>query len=140
MKLVRIMSAVLTLGLVSGVALAKDRHGKYGKGEDGVERHFSLEKLRDLDLSAEQKEKLKALREKSKGDREKNKSAMKETRKAFKDALKSNASKEEVKKAYEAMVSQKRAMGEARFDKLLEAREILTPEQRQKLFEKDVEE
>lgn len=141
MSLVKVMSVIVTLGLVSGTALAKgDREGRHGRGGDGVERHFSLEKLKELDLSPEQKEKLKALRENSKEERHKNMAAMKEAKEAFKTALKSNASKEEVAKAYQKMTEQKRAIGQARFDKLLEAREILTVDQRKKLFEKDDEE
>jgi Spy/CpxP family protein refolding chaperone len=123
----------------SGTALARGSekaHEKdHGKDELAIEKQFSVEKLKKLDLSKEQREKLKDLREAHKGDTEKLREELRQAKKAFKEALRSNGSKEDVMKSFEAVAQKKAELGRARISGLLEAREVLTPDQRAKLFE-----
>lgn len=139
MKLSKLILVLIAASGISSTALARGdgRGGGHGHGRDelAIEKQFSMEKLKKLDLSKEQKEKLKDLREAHKNDAEKLREELKAAKKSFKDALRSNASKEEVVKLYEAMMDKKLQVGKARITGLLEAREVLTAEQRQKLFE-----
>lgn len=135
-RLIMVLSA--TIGLSStALARGEGRGGGHGHGRDelAIEKQFSLEKLKKLDLTKEQKEKLKDLREAHKNDAEKLREELKAAKKSFKEALRSNASKEDVVKLYEAMMDKKLQVGKARITGLLEAREVLTPAQREKLFE-----
>ena len=130
-----IMVLIAVLGLSSTALARGEGRGGHGRDELAIEKQFSMEKLKKLDLSKEQKEKLKELREAHKNDAEKNREELKAAKKSFKESLRSNASKEDVMKAYEAMMDKKLQVGKARIAGLLEAREVLTPEQRAKLFE-----
>lgn len=140
MKLSGLIVVLLAIVGISSTSLARgEGHGRGhegGRGEElGIEKQFSMEKLKKLDLSKEQKEKLKGLREAHKDDTQKLRDELKAAKKSFKESLRSNASKEEVLKTYEAMMDKKLQVGKARITGLLEAREVLTAEQREKLFE-----
>ncbi len=138
MKLSKVMISVLVLSLAAATpVLAKDKH----KGEDihSIDKHFNPKKLKDLDLTSEQKEKMKALRTEAKSEIKKCREDMKQARKDFKEALKSGASKEEVVAAFQKMTDKKNELSKSRLESILEVRDILTAEQRAKLFEKDDE-
>lgn len=137
MKLSRLIMVLIAAVGLSSTAFARSegRGGGHGRDELAIEKQFSMEKLKKLDLSKEQKEKLKELRETHKNDAEKLREELKIAKKSFKETLRSNASKEEVLKAYEAMIEKKSQVGKARITGLLEAREVLTPDQRAKLFD-----
>lgn len=136
MKLSKIMMSVLALSLAAGTpALAKGKH----KDDEihSIDRHFNPKRLKELDLTAEQKDKLKAVRTEAKTEIKKCREDMKQARKDFKDALKSGASKEEVIAAFQKMTDKKTELSKSRLESILEVRDILTTEQRAKLFEKD---
>lgn len=135
MKLIRLMMILLASMTLTATALARGPAKEHGRDELAFDKQFSAEKLKKLDLSAEQKEKLKELRRAHKDDAEKQREELRLAKRAFKDALSSNASKEEVLKTYDAMFEKKKQVGRTRMTGLLEAREVLTPEQRAKLFE-----
>jgi Spy/CpxP family protein refolding chaperone len=120
---------------VGSAAWARASEREHSRDELAIEKQFSIEKLKKLDLSAEQREKLKELRQKHKDDVDKVCGELKVLKKNFRDALRSNAGKDEVLKAFDAMMLKKQETAKARMSGLLEAREVLTPEQREKLFE-----
>ncbi|MEN0059486.1 MAG: Spy/CpxP family protein refolding chaperone [Bdellovibrio sp.] len=124
--------------LASGNAGARSEGRSFHKGDDMVpmEGHFTLEKMKKLNLSEEQTEKLKKIREAHKEDIQKHREEMKDVKKAFKKSIRSNASKEEIQKAFDTMIEKKGQLARMRLNNLLEAREVLTEEQRAKLFEK----
>lgn len=142
MRFSKLLMTILALTSISLTAQArgsgKERHG--GDCGERFEKHLSMDKLKHLDLSDEQKAKLKELRKTHQQEGDKNyRTSIKEARKKFKETLRSNASKEEILKAYEDMTSKKAQADRARLDGLLSAREILTEEQRSKLFQKNKE-
>ena len=138
MKLGKLFTAFIAVMTISGMALARGPV-KDHKSDDlaPIEKHFSPDKIKNLGLSDEQKDKLKQIRKSHKDDGQKLREEMKIARKAFKDSLRTNASREEVLKAYEAMSAKKSELGKARIEGLLSAREVLTAEQRAKLFGKE---
>ncbi|MBL7665845.1 MAG: Spy/CpxP family protein refolding chaperone, partial [Bacteriovoracaceae bacterium] len=104
-----------------------------GKGRGG---HFK-EMFEKLNLSAEQKTQLENLR---KGDKDKEgmkakRQQKKELRKKMDEAFAGNASKEELTKLHTEMQSLRTEADNARFQRILSIREILTPEQRKKFQE-----
>lgn len=136
MKLSRLIMIVISVTTLSSMSWARGM-GKshHGRDELAIEKQFSMEKLKHMDLTAEQKEKLKELRKAHKDDATKLKEEFHSAKKNFKNALRSNSAKEEVLKAYDTMMEKKIQLGKARMTGLLEARDVLTPEQRAKLFD-----
>ena len=134
----KLLVTFMAVTSISGIALARGPV-KDHKNEDlaPIEKHFSPDKIKNLGLSDEQKDKLKEIRRSHKDDGQKLREEMKTARKAFKDSLRTNASREEVLKAYETMSAKKSELGKARIEGLLSAREVLTAEQRAKLFGKE---
>ncbi len=116
-----LIAILLGLSLISQPSLAKP-----GKG------HFKR-MMKKLELTAEQKEKMKELR-KNNPDMKAKRAEMREVRKKFKEALGSDASKVELTKLHNELQSKKTEIAKIRFEKMLSIREILTPEQR-KLFQ-----
>ncbi len=137
MKLSRLMMILLSCMTLSVAAHARGQGKDHGHGRDELafEKQFSAENLKKLDLTAEQKEKLKELRKAHKDDAEKQREELHAAKKAFKQSLRSNATKEEVLKAFDAMLDKKELVARTRMTGLLEARDVLTPEQRANLFE-----
>lgn len=136
MKLSRLLMVVVSVSILSSLASARGVGREHGhRDELAIEKQFSLEKLKDLDLSGDQKEKLKELRKAHKDDANKFRDEFRAAKKSFKEALRSKAGKEEVLKAYDAMMEKKTQLGKSRMNGLLEAREVLTPDQRMKLFD-----
>lgn len=134
----RLLILTLFISLMVPVAEARGGKGKMRHG-DSTEMDFKFhpEKMRELGLSEEQLEKLKVLRQKNKEDHRKSKEEMMATKKEFRELMKSNASREEILRAFKAMNEKKRDLEQKRFEGMLDAREILTPEQRSKLFSKE---
>jgi Spy/CpxP family protein refolding chaperone len=116
-----LITILLGLSVISQPLMAKP-----GKG------HFK-KMMKKLELTAEQKEKMKVLR-KNNPDMKAKRAEMREVRKKFKEALSSDASKGELTKLHNELQSKKTEIAKIRFEKMLSIREILTPEQR-KIFQ-----
>ncbi len=116
-----LITILLGLSVISQPLMAKP-----GKG------HFK-KMMKKLELTAEQKEKMKDLR-KNNPDMKAKRAEMREVRKKFKEALGSDASKGELTKLHNELQSKKTEIAKIRFEKMLSIREILTPEQR-KIFQ-----
>lgn len=126
MKVLNSLFAVLCVLIWSQVAVAGD--GPL------MDNPFKMMNMKNLDLTKEQRAQIKELRQKNKDVVEKLQSEMKTAKKAFKDAIASGKSKDEVQKAFESMLDKKNTLARTRMDALLSAREVLTAEQKAKLF------
>lgn len=134
----RILIMAMFLSLIAPVVEARGGKGKMKHGDHAeMDFKFHPEKMRELGLSEEQSEKLKSLRQKNKEDHRKSKEEMMASKKQFRELMKSNASREEILSAFKAMNEKKRDLEQKRFEGMLDAREILTPDQRTKLFSKE---
>ncbi|MGE9746753.1 Spy/CpxP family protein refolding chaperone [Bdellovibrio bacteriovorus] len=135
MKFNLVLAGALVATMMSTNAWARSGGRDHHKNDEiALENHFSPKKMKELNLTEEQKEKLKAIREAAKAEKQKCREDMRTARKAFKEALRSNASKEAVTAAYQSMLEKKQQLSQARLDTLLSARDVLTEEQRAKLF------
>jgi Spy/CpxP family protein refolding chaperone len=90
---------------------------------------------KQLDLSKEQKSKLKEIRKSSKDEMKELREKKKAASKAFHTALKNNASDDELRKLHNNMSSIKNQLHEKRFEKMLKSRAILTDAQKSKFAE-----
>jgi len=114
----------LTLSATSiSISLAKD----FGGGMKGV--------FKELNLSPEQKEKLKKLREESKDSRKDERDKMKAEKEAFRNKMGGDASDDDLRKDFAKLQEKRNEMAKSRFDHMLKVRSILTPEQRKKFAE-----
>lgn len=126
-RIVAILSVVL---FMSSVSMARG-HGE-GAAGPGM---WDPKELKELNLTKEQKDKVKAIRESSKGKGKELRQATKEARKNMKALLASDASKEEIAKAFDVVQAKQAESAKFMFTQMLQVREILTPEQRAKMKE-----
>lgn len=95
--------------------------------KDGTKR---VQWLQELNLSDEQKVKMKELRSKHHATMQSHKSSMKSAREDFKSAIDRNASDDELSQKFKTLHDLKSKMAELRFEQMLEIRGILTDEQK----------
>ncbi len=141
MKAFTVIMTIAMTSMVSQAAWSRGEgrggHTKGGRGDEcSMDHHLSLKRLKPLGLSKDQEAKLKDLREAKQSSIGKEREELKVAKKAFKEALRSGASREEVERAYGVMMEKKNKIAKIRMETLLSAREVLTTEQRAKLFEK----
>lgn len=109
------------LALPAAEALARKREGGQRGGM-----------MKELNLTAEQKQKMQELRS---GDREKMQNKRKEmqaARDALDAAMKGNASEKEIWGKFDDLQKVQAKFAKERFEKVMEIRSLLTPEQRAK--------
>lgn len=103
------------------------------KGQHG-ERGFA-KILKQLDLSDDQKQKLKEFRKEKKEDRKSHKGDMKAMHEKMKQAFISGKSEAELKTLHNEIKAQKIEKMDKRFEHMMKIRSVLTQEQRAKFFE-----
>lgn len=134
MTFFKTLTAILMVTLISGMAMAR------GPGKDDtfapMERHFSPEKMKSLNLTDEQKTKLKALRQERRAEVQKMREELEQAKTAFKESIQANASKDAIMQAFQKMIDKKSQLAKTRLDGILAARDLLTDEQKAKLFNK----
>lgn len=91
--------------------------------------------FKELNLTNEQKEKLKNLRKESKDDRKEDFQKMRAESEAFRKKMASNAADDELRKDFAEQQKKRSEFAKQRFEHMLKVRAILTPEQRQKFAE-----
>ncbi|MES2854273.1 MAG: Spy/CpxP family protein refolding chaperone [Bdellovibrionota bacterium] len=116
--------------MIAVVALPFAAEARGGRGEHGGKGFMKA--MEELDLTADQKKKLKEMRAGNKDAMSAKRDAMKAAHEDLKTALQGTASDEDVKKKFETMRAASEDFMRARFDKVLAVRAILTPEQRAK--------
>jgi len=118
---------LLTVGLLIGVCFVSSAYA--WSGHEGKKDKWMAE----LNLTEEQKEKLKPIREdfheKKKGMR----TEMREARKELQAAFKTDASEKSLRKKFKKLQALKNKMANSRIEKMFAIRRILTLEQREKL-------
>ena len=120
-------SLVLTLFLslvLSNVSFAKDKKGGKGMG--------MMQMLKELDLSKEQKEKMKALR--SEAPKKSNRDEIKALKEQLQQKFASNAKDAELKALNDKIIDAESNQRKSMYERVLKIRSILTPEQRKKFL------
>lgn len=127
-----IIAAIATLG--GAVALAKANSAflspqllaqapiERGPGEPGW--------LKDLNLTPEQIQKIRALRNQDQNRLSQQRRALRQAHQELRELMASDASAEQVRQKYDQVKALRQQLGDAQFNNMLAMREILTPEQR----------
>lgn len=132
--------ALIVGSLLSAPAFAEcDHGGKYDKAHAKAEcphgcKHGKGGWLKELNLTDAQKDQLNQIKDNFWKNNKDTKKAMREARAKLREALKTKASKDDLRKQHRDLQALKMKFGEARFEKILAIRDILTSEQ-QKKFE-----
>lgn len=123
-----LLNGVLLVSLLSsGILFAKDGNKN---GEDRFYKRFGI---KSVDLTDEQKEKIKEIQKKYKDLMPKLNESLKESKEALKKGFESDMGEAELKKLHTELEKKKEELQALRFDHVLNLRTILTPEQRKKL-------
>lgn len=123
----RILTLVPLL-LALGFSTAQARPGHHG----GPKMH---KLMKELNLTGEQKDKIKAEREKRKPEMKAAREKAKAAREKLREAFKQNASADQLRTLKNEVQAAQTAAGDLRFEGMLALREVLTPEQRAKFNE-----
>jgi Spy/CpxP family protein refolding chaperone len=129
---------IFTLALVIGpaAALAFPAHGGKGFGHPGGAVQMLREHQADLDLTDEQLERLEALQVKQRESMRDQRESFRAQRRALRELLQADQlDRTEAERRIDTIVNQMAKVHRARMSAMLDAREILTPTQRQKLRE-----
>lgn len=134
-----VLFSILSLGLLapqfSLVAVAdagarsnqdEGREHRRGQGMRGQQW------MRDLDLTDEQRSKIKEIRQAGRESTKSSRERMKAAREAFQSEMESGGSSSSLQSKHEAMINARAEFARARFNQMLQVREVLTPEQRKK--------
>jgi Spy/CpxP family protein refolding chaperone len=131
--------AIAALGLALTVNADPGRgHGRgwhTGGDEDGAFGGVPPEKaLKQLNLTADQQKKLKEIRDSSKGEVQGLRDSLKSLRKDLKDKMASStATEDDIKKSFSSVQSKQIEIRQKVFDRMLQVRALLTPEQRKEM-------
>lgn len=136
-RIAAISAAVVVLG--GAIALAKPASLFTNPvAQVGVEQKDQMNDgwLKDLNLTPDQVQKIKAIRSRNKDNLSQQRQAMQQAQKELKELMAGDASSDQVRQKYDQVKALKQQLGEARFNTLLEIRNVLTLEQRQKFAER----
>ena len=86
-----------------------------------------------LDLTEEQSTQIEAIQEKYRAANEENYQQLEQAREEMRSLLSSDANPNQLRQQHQEMQSLRQQLGNNRFEAMLEVRDILTPEQRQKM-------
>lgn len=99
-------------------------------------RGFGMQKFLDqLDLTAEQSEKIAAIQDDSRNDNQSLYQEMKANHQEMRSLFNNDASPEQLRQQHQEIQSLRQQLGNNRFETMLQIREVLTPEQRDRLAE-----
>lgn len=121
------MPLILLLGVFLNPIASMAREGKDHGGMKEI--------MKQLDLTDEQKEKLKSLREENKKMEKGDKGEIKELWKQMEEKFGTSASESELRTLHDKMKSLRTQKADNRFNRLMKIRNILTVEQRKKFQE-----
>lgn len=105
----------------------------YEMSEGKKHKNGLMKKIKELDLSDEQKEKFKAIKERkkaSKAEKKANRQKIKAMKEQLQAEFKGTKSSSELRALHKEIKTLHTRLQEERFNMILEVREILTPEQR----------
>jgi len=131
---------IKSIGLASLIALAFAAQAPAARAETSKQEKTHKgegRKMRDLNLTKEQREQIKEIRQKYKEQREgKSREEIKTQKDELKKAMGGNASASQLKALFLKVEKLKQDQAKLRFDQMLEIREVLAPEQRTKMAER----
>ncbi len=136
-----IFVALATSNLVlSQTKPAKSDAGFFGSGQGGpgpmMGKGGGMGFLKELDLTPEQMEKIKAIRQEQHGQMVSLKEEVQKEKTALQEAVKSSASSNEsLTTQFKTFQASKNKLADVRFASMLKIREVLTPAQREKVRE-----
>lgn len=119
----------------TGVQIAQQKSEARRGGKRGGRGHGFKKILDQLDLSSEQSSQIKAIHDRNKQENETLHEEVKAQKKAMGELFASDASESELQQKHQEIQSLKQELKAARFEGMLEIREILTPEQKAKMNE-----
>lgn len=88
--------------------------------------------LKDLNLTPEQVQKIRALRNQDQNRLSQQRRALRQAHQELRELMASNAPAEQVRQKYDQVKALRQQLGDAQFNNMLAMRELLTPEQRRK--------
>src|SRR5690606_17484552 len=106
----------------------------FGGGNKGGEKKHFKKIMQQLDLSDEQKTKLKSFKEENKGDKPK-KGELKELNEKLQTGFLNNASDSELKDIHNQIKALKTSRMDKRFNHMMNIKSVLNDVQRKKFFE-----
>ena len=119
-----ILTLAFLMGLThSSLSLAKAKEGGGGRGP-------LAEALKGLNLTEEQKTKIKEIRKSSKEASKEARDSLKDGHKALKDLMTGDGKKEEILSKFDSLQTLRSKMARSRFEMRRAVRDVLTPEQR----------
>ncbi len=105
-------------------------------GDKRMGRGFRMQKFLDqLDLTSEQSEQIAAIQDKFLSDNESLYQEMKANHQQMRSLFSNDATPEQLRQQHQAIQNLRQQLGNNRFETMLQIREILTPEQRDRLAE-----
>lgn len=124
--------SVLTMALTALVSLTGVANAE-ARDESKVGRRGKMKEMAaELNLTADQKAKMKEINKDRREVLQPKRKAMREAKEALEASLKGADSTDTVKQKFAALQKAQSNFATARFDKVLAVREVLTPEQRAK--------
>lgn len=95
-----------------------------------------LERLsQELDLTSDQEDRIRAIYEEAKTDTADEREELRAARQQLQELLASNASEAELRQQHGIIQDLREELGDRRFEGILDVREVLTPEQRDRFVE-----
>ena len=132
LRLNSITGFILT-GLLSISVFADRDDGQVRSHHRGRGKYFKI--LKKIDLTEEQKNKVKEIRKEQRTLLKSIRTNKKAAHKKLHDLMKANAADSLLKSAHKQVLSLRSQMDSARFEKMLKIRKVLTPKQIKKLNE-----
>lgn len=120
---------LLVVAFVFGFTISSQARAGRHKGD------FHEKILKQLNLTTEQAAQLKAIKQSEKADIKKMREDKKALHDKMKQALASDSSEEALRKIHNQKMDLRKQIADARFEKMLSVRKILTSEQRKKFHE-----
>jgi len=105
----------------------------YAKGKDFRKKHKQI--FKQLNLTKEQRSKMKTLRANNKGSMKSLRQQKKKIRQQMNTALSSNTDESKLRSLHSEITKIHGQLKDAKFERMLAIRKILTPEQRTQFFE-----
>lgn len=129
--------ASLFLCLGSTIALAEPRLSDQATSFQLAQRRQAREGglLRELNLSRDQIQRMKAIRNQYKGQIEQRRQTLRQAQQELRSLMAGSASRGQIMDKFRQVESLRQQLAELQFNSMLDVREILTPEQRRKLAE-----
>jgi Spy/CpxP family protein refolding chaperone len=131
--------AAITLALGGAIAIAAPRttfSSLFAQVPSEQQQHRRQEGwLKDLNLTPEQTQKIQAIRSRYKNQLDQQRQAAQQAQRELRDMMVGTASSDQIRQKYEQVENFRSQLMKTRFNSLLEIRDILTPEQRQKFVQ-----